>query len=158
MRIIFLALFSIGLVACSDDSDTTTGDTPCGYGDLTQILAGTEADRVVPDTKTGTLEEVLIGNWQHTWSYDPGLPGDAWTAISDADTDIRFTIPSTTEFIYCQKAGSDGSNKSAMTIEGEKLNITGAGYTATAWTQNIMVWRNDYFADREALYVLERLN
>ena len=163
MRIALLALMCSSLMACSSessDNDATNGavsDDACGYDEYAQILAGAEADRVVPDTQTGTLEDVLVGVWQHTWSYDPGLPGDAWTDVSDGDTNIRFAIPSTDKFIYCQKAGVDGVNESSLSIDGTKLNVQGAGYTATAWTQDTMVWNNDFFEDREAFFVLRRL-
>lgn len=146
----------VSAVACGGD-ETPTGEAGCGYDSYAQILSGADADRVVPTGQEGALTDVLVGTWQHTWAYDPGLPGAAWTAISDADTNIRFAIRDLQTFLYCQRAGANGVRESALTLDGTKLKISGPGYTAKAWTKDIMVWRNDLFQDREALYVLRRL-
>jgi hypothetical protein len=162
MRASMIGLCLLG--ACSGDDDGTEGDeTPayvgCGSETLPQIFAGDPADLVIPDGQEGALEDVLIGVWQHTWAYEPGTAQEL-LAISDDDTNIRFAIPDLETFIYCQDVSvdADGVNESSLSLDGNKLVISGPGYTATAWTADRMVWRNDYFENRDSYYILDRLD
>jgi len=152
----------VSLLACSgsDDADPSTTDpaiTGCGYDTYDQIRGADNLDLDIPETEEGALEDVIIGVWQHVFVMQEGQP---LNDVSDNYADIRFAIPDTTTFIYCQdvSADVDGTNGRALEIVGNKLDIPGAGYTATAWRDDVMVWRNDYWDDRDEYYVLVRMD
>jgi len=165
MRTLTIAV-PLVLAACSGGSDGS-GDEPtgsptdgfpggCGYDSLDPIRSDELPDLEVPTGQQGSLEDVVVGIWQHVFIYDDGEP---LSPISDDTTDIRFAIPDTETFIYCQDVTPDvdGGNESSLTIDGTKLDIAGPGYTATAWTDQTMVWRNDLYEDKDQFYVLQRL-
>ena len=124
------------------EGDTTPSSETvgCGYDNLPQILSGDPVDVVIPDGREGALEDVLIGVWQTTWSYEPDLAEPLY-ALSNENTDTRYAIPDLSTFIYCQDVAvdADGANESALSLEGDKLAIAGPGYTATWWTADTMV-------------------
>lgn len=154
-----LPLSALFLLACAggDDDGTTTAATgvpmDCG-ADIEQLPSGATAP--VPTGQEGALADVLPGVWQHTWIVQDGR---ADNPVSDDVSDLRFAIDEDLDtFVYCQGVDvASGNNSSSLSVEGTKLAIQGAGYTAEAWTRDTMLWRNDFFDDRDEYFVLERL-
>lgn len=129
----------------SDDepaADEPTGDDTaveaprdCDW-DSAQIT-GVPSD--VATGQDGDFPDILIGSWQHVAFDEGGGP-------EPVSMDIRFVFPSTDEIIYCQ---GGAENRADITIQGTTIVIAGPGtrYTATAWDDDTMVWKNETLGD-----------
>jgi len=151
-------MFCFALVACSGDGAPRGARDDCGHGDIPQLISAASAP-AQPAGQEGDLGSVLLGVWQQTWIVegDDGVPD----AVSDADSDLRFGFPDINTFIYCQQVDILGEearvNSANMTLEGDFLNNGVTGYTALSWTSDVMVFRNEFFTDRDERFILERL-
>lgn len=106
----------------------------------------------IPSGQAGDLAEVLPGAWQHTHVITDGGTPDPLTDL----TDIRFVI-SGERLLYCQDTEFTGQDENATSYELQGADIVfprGAGYTAVAWTADVMVWNNNTIPGEQ--FVLQR--
>lgn len=106
----------------------------------------------LPGEQAGTLQDVIIGSWQHT-HFDSGA---GFEAIEGKD--IRYVFPAADRLLYCQHVPGitdHASNAATFTWDGERIALPGGapGYTVTAWNDSVMLWTNH---TDDSTYLLQR--
>lgn len=150
--------WTVAMVGACQGTPEASNNPDCGHDRLAQIPAGDTAPDQ-PDGQEGAVEDAVIGVWQHTWTVagDDGTP----EPISDGDADLRFAFPDASTFVYCQQTNILGPDvlvqSSPMSIEDNRLSNAFIGYTALTWSSDVLVMRNELFADRDERFILERL-
>jgi len=139
----------LGLLACTaacQDVATRAADPedPCAWDDPPLPA---EMPPSLPQGQEGPLADALPGAWQHTF-IDKG--GRGYEALGDT-IDIRFVFPDGERFVYCQHITGPGPVKIGPATRAAPLRLEGAqivlprapGYTALAWSKDVMLWRNN---------------
>lgn len=109
----------------------------CSWDDAALSASSAEA---APQGKSGALQDVIIGAWQHTHiNTGTGFkPND--------DVDIRYVFPSSHRLLYCQNvpgATTNAERATDFTWNGNRISPPGSkGFTVTAWSEDTMVWTN----------------
>jgi len=116
-----------------------------------------EALPELPREQDGPLADALPGAWQHTFTKTE--PGE-YEPLRDT-TDIRFVFPAADALLYCQSVTAGAvkigprENATPVRFEGDRLVLrSGPGYTALAWSPDVMLWRNE--RNPRETYVLQR--
>lgn len=138
---IFCTITILPAVGCGGDEGGPNGGddaADCGW-DAAPLDA--PAPDPLPTGQSGDLAEVLPGAWQHTHIITGGGSPEP---LLDA-TDIRFVF-SSDQLLYCQDTQFTGrdSNRASYELRGNDIVLPRtAGYTAAAWTADVMIWDNN---------------
>lgn len=106
----------------------------------------------IPSGQPGEISDAIVGSWQHT-HIDYGSGYEAVEA-----EDLRFVFPTSDRMLYCQHVPGitdHASNAGDITWDGTTIVLPSgsAGYTVTAWNEDVMVWANEIV---ESTYLLQR--
>jgi hypothetical protein len=152
-----VVLMAAALAAVAGSSAARTvvaADGGCAWD---QPRLAPAARPALPEGKAGPLASALIGSWQHTF-IDTGGAGYEPTG---GGTDIRFVFPDAATMLYCQNVVMGAvkigprERSAALGLEGDRLVLPGApGYTALAWSKDVMLWRNE--RNPKETYLLQR--
>jgi hypothetical protein len=150
-----LVLSALLFHACASGAGQEAPKTDgCDWGEP-RLRADTLPE--LPQTQDGPLADALPGAWQHTFTKTE--PGE-YEPLRDT-TDIRFVFASAESLIYCQSVMAGAvkigprENATPVRFEGDRLVLrSGPGYTALAWSSDVMLWRNE--RNPRETYVLQR--